>query len=122
MGYMGYGPRLPRRTIDHRRGLPRLPEGAPLDLDECGGRALVRRRLENGLRLVGRQRYAMDAAPCAAFRAVAREGARRPSTSFYRGDSRRKRRGARRRRQRARAVGYMGYMGHVGEGGVGTKL
>ena len=41
---------------------------------------------------------------------------------FYRGDSRRKRRGARRRRQRARAVGYMGYMGHVGEGGVGTKL
>ena len=70
MGYMGYGPRLPSRTIDHRRGLPRLPEGAPLDLDECGGRALVRRRLENGLRLVGRQRYAMDAAPCAAFRAV----------------------------------------------------
>ena len=59
-----------------------LPEGAPLDLEECGGRALVRRRLENGLRLVGRQRYAMDAAPCAAFRAVAREGARRPSTSF----------------------------------------
>ena len=37
MGYMGYGPRLPSRTIDHRRGLPRLPEGAPLDLDECGG-------------------------------------------------------------------------------------
>ena len=74
MGYMGYGPRLPNRTIDHRRGLPRLPEGAPLDLDECGGRALVRRRLENGLRLVGRQRYAMDAAP--------REGARRPSTSW----------------------------------------
>ena len=74
MGYMGYGPRLPSRTIDHRRGLPRLPEGAPLDLDECGGRALVRRRLENGLRLVGRQRYAMDAAP--------REGARRPSTSW----------------------------------------
>ena len=68
------GPRLPIRTIDHRRGLPRLPEGAPLDLDECGGRALVRRRLENGLRLVGRQRYAMDAAP--------REGARRPSTSW----------------------------------------
>ena len=82
MGYMGYGPRLPIGTIDHRRGLPRLPEGAPLDLDECGERALVRRRLENGLRLVGRQRYAMDAAPCAAFRAVAREGARRPSTSF----------------------------------------
>ena len=74
MGYMGYGPRLPNRTIDHRRGLPRLPEGAPLDLDECGGRALVRRRLKNGLRLVGRQRYAMDAAP--------REGARRPSTSW----------------------------------------
>ena len=63
MGYMGYGPRLPNRTIDHRRGLPRLPEGAPLDLDEYGGRALVRRRLEIGLRLVGRQRYAMDAAP-----------------------------------------------------------
>ena len=84
MGYMGYGPRLPIGTIDHRRGLPRLPEAAPLDLDECGGRALVRRRLENGLRLVGRQRYAaMDAAPCAAFRAVAREGARRPSTSFW---------------------------------------
>ena len=79
MGYMGYGPRLPNRTIDHRRGLPRLPEGAPLDLDEYGERALVRRRLEIGLRLVGRQRYAMDAAPCAAFRAVAREGARRPS-------------------------------------------
>ena len=59
-----------------------LAGGRPLDLDECGGRALVRRRLENGLRLVGRQRYAMDAAPCAAFRAVAREGARRPSTSF----------------------------------------
>ena len=74
MGYMGYGPRLPNRTIDHRRGLPRLPEGAPLDLCECDGRALVRRRLENGLRLVGRQRYAMDAAP--------REGARRPSTSW----------------------------------------
>ena len=82
MGYMGYGPRLPIGTIDHRRGLPRLPEGAPLDLEECGGRALVRRRLENGLRLVGRQRYAMDAAPCAAFRAVAHEGARRPSTTF----------------------------------------
>ena len=122
MGYMGYGPRLPIGTIDHRRGLPRLPEGAPLDLDECGGRALVRRRLEIGLRLVGRQRYAMDAAPCAAFRAVAREGARRPSTSFYCGDSRRKRRGARRRRQRARAVGYTGYMGQAGEGGVATKL
>ena len=69
-------------TIDHRRGLPRAAEGVPLDLGEYGGRALVRRRLENGLRLVGRQRYAMDAAPCAAFRAVAREGARRPSTSF----------------------------------------
>ena len=51
-----------------------LAGGRPLDLDECGGRALVRRRLENGLRLVGRQRYAMDAAP--------REGARRPSTSW----------------------------------------
>ena len=84
MGYMGYGPRLPIRTIDHRRGLPRLPEGAPLDLDECGGRALVRRRLALGLRLVGRQRYAMDAAPCAAFRAVAREGARRQQRELMR--------------------------------------
>ena len=67
MGYMGYGPRLPTRTIDHRRGLPRLPEGGPLDLDECGGRALVRRRLENG--------------PTGGCRrgGVAREGARRPS-------------------------------------------
>ena len=81
-GLYGLWPEAPIGIIDHRRGLPRLPEGAPLDLDECGGRALVRRRLENGLRLVGRQRYAMDAAPCAAFRAVARESARRPSTSF----------------------------------------
>ena len=64
------------------RAAPLAGGGAPLDLDECGGRALVRRRLEIGLRLVGRQRYAMDAAPCAAFRAVAHEGARRPSTSF----------------------------------------
>ena len=45
------------------RAAPLAGGGAPLDLDECGGRALVRRRLENGLRLVGRQRYAMDAAP-----------------------------------------------------------
>ena len=75
-GLYGLWPEAPIGTIDHRRGLPRLPEGAPLDLDECGGRALVRRRLENGLRLVGRQRYAMDAAPCAAFRAVARSRGR----------------------------------------------
>ena len=58
------------------RAAPLAGGGAPLDLDECGGRALVRRRLENGLRLVGRQRYAMDAAPCAAFRAVARSRGR----------------------------------------------
>ena len=70
------------------------------------------------------RKWAYGRLPCAAFRAVAWRArapvGRRPL--FYRGDSRRKRRGARRRRQRARAVGYMGYMGHVGEGGVGTKL
>ena len=77
---MARGCRVEPSTIDE--GCPACRRAPPLDLDECGGRALVRRRLENGLRLVGRQRYAMDAAPCAAFRAVAREGARRPSTSF----------------------------------------
>ena len=66
-GRYGRWSELPIRTIDHRRGLPRLPEGAPLDLDECGGRTLVRRRLENG--------------PTGGCRrgGVAREGARRPS-------------------------------------------
>ena len=37
-------------NLNHRPStkLPRAAEGVPLDLDECGGRALVRRRLENG--------------------------------------------------------------------------
>ena len=40
------------KRANGRRGLPRAAQGVALDLDECGGRALVRRRLENGLRLV----------------------------------------------------------------------
>ena len=56
-------------NLNHRPStkLPRAAEGVPLDLDECGGRALVRRRLENG--------------PTGGCRrgGVAREGARRPS-------------------------------------------
>ena len=57
-----------------------------------------------------------DAAPCAAFRAVARSrGFQAVDLFFIRRPPQNG--GARRRRQRARAVGYMGYMGHVGEGG-----
>ena len=55
--------------------LPRAAEGVPLDLDECGGRTLVRRRLENGP-TGGLRAAALRGLPRGG---VAREGARRPS-------------------------------------------
>ena len=112
------------RAAARAAGEPRPSTGRPACRRRpplrCGGRApsFDCRRL----RLVGRQRYAMDAAPCAAFRAGALARApvgRRPL--FYRGIAAAN--GARAAPSSASTgSGLYGLYGSCGRRGVGTKI